>query len=88
MGIGQSDNLARVRGVRQDFLIATHSRIENNLTNRGALGTNCKAFKYTAIFKCQYGRNGQANLQGFAALRQSRALANRRDGKTHLAFNA
>jgi hypothetical protein len=51
MRIGQGDNLPRIGGIGEDFLITAHGGVENNLTNRATLSTYCQAFENTAIFK-------------------------------------
>jgi hypothetical protein len=57
MGIGQGDHLARVRGIGQDFLVATHRRIEYHLAYGDAIGANSHTPENTAIFEGQYGRS-------------------------------
>ena len=63
MRVGQGDDLLRIGGVGKDFLITAHRGIKDHLTHRGALSTYRQAFENTAIFKDQYGRTEQANLQ-------------------------
>ena len=51
MRVGQGDNLSRVGGIGENFLVAAHGGIENDFTNRGALGTYRQTFENTAVFK-------------------------------------
>ena len=47
--IRQGDNLAAVGGIREDFLVTGHCRIENNFADGLAVGTDGGALKYGAI---------------------------------------
>ena len=54
MRVGQGDDLAAVRGIRQDLLVSGHRRIENDFTDGLAVSTNGSAFENGAILQSQY----------------------------------
>ena len=49
--IGQRDDLAAVRGIGQDLLIAAHRGVENDFADRSAFSTNGDAAKERAVGK-------------------------------------
>jgi hypothetical protein len=51
MRIGEGDDLAAIGGVRQDFLVTRHARIENYFTGRVAFRAYRDATEHGAIFE-------------------------------------
>jgi len=49
MRIGQRDDLAAIRGVGQNFLIARHRRVENHFAAGDAIGAYGLALEYRPI---------------------------------------
>src|SRR5690606_39946686 len=58
VGIGQGDDLARVRGVGEDFLVAGHGRVEHDLADGKAGRADGYAFEDGAVLEredCRWG---------------------------------
>src|SRR5690606_40927397 len=58
VGIGQGDDLAGVRGVGEDFLVAGHGRVEHDFTDGKAGRADGYAFEDGAVFEredCRWG---------------------------------
>lgn len=51
MGIGQANNLARVTGIGENFLVAGKASIENDLAAPARNGASGTAIKYTPVFE-------------------------------------
>jgi hypothetical protein len=58
--VRQRDDLTRVAGVGQDFLIAGHGGVEHHFTGRVAGGADGNTFENRSVCKGQDGRNGWA----------------------------
>jgi len=55
VGVGQRDDLLTVTRVRQNFLVAGHGRVEHDLTDCRAWGSNGISNKHRAVCERQNG---------------------------------
>ena len=53
VGIGERDDLARVGGIAEDFLVAGHGGVEHHLAHRLPRNANGLPVEQRAIFQCQ-----------------------------------
>ncbi len=51
--IGQADNLPRVAGVGEDFLVSGETRVENNFAATPCVCTRGASLKNSSVFKCK-----------------------------------
>ena len=55
LGIGEGDNLTRIRRIAHDLLVTHHGRVEHNLAEGLALRSNTSAPEGRAVLKRQEG---------------------------------
>jgi len=55
VGIGEADNLSRVTGIGENFLVTGKAGIENNFSAAAGDGAGCAAVKYAPVFEREYG---------------------------------
>lgn len=54
VGIGQADNLSRVAGVGENFLISGKTGVKNNFAATAAMSARRTSFKYSSVFEREY----------------------------------
>ncbi len=59
MGIGQTNDLARVAGIGENFLVTGETGIENDFAAPARYGAGRAAIKYAPVFERKCGRSMQ-----------------------------
>lgn len=53
MRVSQTDNLTRIAGVGEDFLVTGETGVENDFSAAARNGASRAAIKYAAVFECK-----------------------------------
>ena len=88
--VREADNLSRIAGVGENFLVTGEAGIENDFSAAPRNGAGSAAIKNAAVFECEYGRAmgnfGQRVLLGSEgecnAKRVTTARADRRENRS------